>query len=182
MNRYRVLAGAAVGFLITGAFVAAPASQRAAPEPTQPSARLALPEVAAGVDHLALAGNIDIGGRSLYLTCYGKGEPTVVLDGSMWSSGEEFRGMLLELSKLTRACLYSRPNTYMSQSDPVPEMRTSEEMVSDLHALLSKAGVTPPYVLAGFYFGALNLTLYAAKYPNEVAGLVLTTPVAPGMS
>lgn len=90
--------------------------------------------------------------------------------------------MLPELMTVSRTCFYSRPNTWKSQSDPVPEMRTSEEMVSDLHALLGKAGVVPPYVLAGFEFGGLNLTLYAARYPGEVAGLVLNTPVAPGMS
>ncbi|MEO6063876.1 MAG: alpha/beta hydrolase [Thermoflexales bacterium] len=182
MNRYRILAGAAVGFLITGAFVAAPASQRAASEPTQPSARLTLPEIAVGADHLALAGSIDIGGRSLYLACYGKGEPTIVLDGALWSSGEEFRAMLPELMRVSRTCFYSRPNTWKSQSDPVMEMRTSKDMVSDLHALLGKAGLKPPYVLGGSAFGALNLTLYAAEYPNEVAGLALNTPVAPGMS
>ena len=183
MNRHRILAGVFVGSFVMAACAAAPASQKlAAPALTQTSAGLTMPETATGADHLAFAGSVDIGGRSLYLNCRGKGEPTIVLDGSVWSSGEEFRGMLSELSKGTRACFYSRPNTYKSQSDPVPEMRTSEEMVSDLHALLGKAGVTPPYVLAGFNFGALNLTLYAARYPGEVAGLVLNTPVAPGMS
>lgn len=183
MNRHQILAGVFVGSLVLAACAAAPTSQKlASPALIRPSAGLTTPETATGADHLAFAGNVDIGGRALYLNCRGKGEPTIVLDGSVWSSGEEFRGMLSELSEGTRACFYSRPNTYKSQSDPVPEMRTSEEMVSDLHALLGKAGVTPPYVLAGFNFGALNLTLYAARYPGEVAGLVLNTPVAPGMS
>lgn len=183
MNRHQILAGVFVGSLVMAACATAPANQKlAAPALIQPSAGLTMSAPATGADPLAFAGNVDIGGRALYLNCRGKGEPTVVLDGSVWSSGEEFRGMLSELSKGTRACFYSRPNSYKSQSDPVPEVRTSEEMVSDLHALLGKAGVTPPYVLAGFNFGALNMTLYAARYPGEVAGLVLNTPVAPGMS
>lgn len=183
MNRHQILAGMFVGSLVMGACATAPASQKlAAPALIQPSARLTMPETVAGADPLAFSGTVDIGGRSLYLNCRGKGEPAIVLDGAMWSSGEEFRAMLPELMTVSRTCFYSRPNTWKSQSDPVLEMRTSKDMVSDLHALLGKAGVKPPYVLAGSAFGALNLTLYAARYPEEVAGLVLNTPVAPGMS
>lgn len=183
MNRHQILAGVFVGSLVIGACATAPASQKlAAPALIQPSARLTMRETATGADPLAFAGNVDIGGRSLYLNCRGKGEPAIVLDGAMWSSGEEFRAMLPELMTVSRTCFYSRPNTWKSQSDPVAQMRTSKDMVSDLHALLGKAGVTPPYVLAGSAFGALNLTLYAATYPAEVAGLILNTPVAPGMS
>jgi hypothetical protein len=42
-----------------------------------------------------------------------------------------------------------------------------------LHLLLQRAGVSPPYVLAGASFGGLNARVYGGLYPNEVAGLVL---------
>jgi pimeloyl-ACP methyl ester carboxylesterase len=51
--------------------------------------------------------------------------------------------------------------------------RTLAETVDDLHALLSSAAIAPPYVLVGHSFGGLNARLYAATYPDEVAGLVL---------
>jgi pimeloyl-ACP methyl ester carboxylesterase len=45
--------------------------------------------------------------------------------------------------------------------------------VKELHALLKKGGVDGPYVLVGHSFGGANAQLYAAEYPDEVAGMVL---------
>lgn len=142
-------------------------------KPTEPA-----PLIAA--DQTLFEGKVDIGGRALFLTCYGKGEPTIVMDGFIWNSGGELLGVMPELLKVSRACIYARPNTYRSQSDPVKETRTSKDIVADLHALLGKAGLKPPYILVGLEFGALNQTLYAAQYPKEVVGLVLVQPEAPG--
>jgi pimeloyl-ACP methyl ester carboxylesterase len=46
-------------------------------------------------------------------------------------------------------------------------------MVDELHTLLSTAQVPGPYVLVGHSFGGFLVRLYAARYPQEVAGLVL---------
>ena len=51
--------------------------------------------------------------------------------------------------------------------------RTTADAVADLHALLSAAGVPGPYVLVGHSLGGIIVRLYAATYPDEVAGLVL---------
>lgn len=162
-----------------------PPAPTVAPTPVPPTAvpTLAKPTEPAqliAVDQTLFEGKVDIGGRSLFLTCYGKGEPTIVMDGLIWNSGSELLAEMPKLMKASRACIYARPNTYRSQSDPVKEMRTSKDFVADLHALLGKAGLKPPYVLVGLEYGALNQTLYAAQYPKEVAGLVLAVPEAPG--
>jgi pimeloyl-ACP methyl ester carboxylesterase len=36
-----------------------------------------------------------------------------------------------------------------------------------------RAGITPPYILAGHSFGGYNVRLFASFYPQDVAGLVL---------
>ena len=46
-------------------------------------------------------------------------------------------------------------------------------MVEDLHALLTGAHLAGPYVLVGHSFGGLNVILFANRYPEEVAGVVL---------
>jgi pimeloyl-ACP methyl ester carboxylesterase len=46
-------------------------------------------------------------------------------------------------------------------------------MVRDLETLLQNAKLAPPYVLVGASFGGLNVQLYAAQHPDDVAGIVL---------
>ncbi len=43
----------------------------------------------------------------------------------------------------------------------------------ELHALLANAGEAGPYVLAGHSLGGLSVRMYADRYPDEVAGMVL---------
>lgn len=162
-----------------------PPAQTVAPTPVPPTAvpTLAKPTEPApliAADQMLFEGKVDIGGRALFLTCYGKGEPTIVMDGLIWNSGGELLESMPGMMKASRACIYARPNTYKSKSDPVKEMRTSRDMATDLHALLGKAGLRPPYILVGLEFGALNQTLFATQYPNDVVGLVLLNPEAPG--
>jgi pimeloyl-ACP methyl ester carboxylesterase len=51
--------------------------------------------------------------------------------------------------------------------------RTAEDVVADLHALLATTPELGPYVLVGHSIGGLFAQLYASKYPDQVAGLVL---------
>jgi pimeloyl-ACP methyl ester carboxylesterase len=46
-------------------------------------------------------------------------------------------------------------------------------MVAELHELLRRSQVPPPYVLVGASLGGCNLRLFALRYPEEVAGIVL---------
>jgi pimeloyl-ACP methyl ester carboxylesterase len=135
------------------------------------------------------AGLIDIGGRKIYLECRGQGGPTVILeagagnDADTWDAvdlppGSEQTAVLPGVAGFTRVCAYDRPGTLLdvdhrSRSDPVPAPRDARTMVADLHALLTAAGIPGPYVLAGHSFGGLIARLYAATYPDQVAGLVL---------
>jgi pimeloyl-ACP methyl ester carboxylesterase len=128
------------------------------------------------------------GGRKLYLECRGVGAPTVVLESGLRTRGDNWgradllphggAAVLPEVAKFARVCTYDRPGTTMnvaevSRSDAVAMPRTAMDVVEDLHALLRAAAVPMPYVLVGHSFGGLFVWLYAAKYPEEVRGLVL---------
>ena len=138
------------------------------------------------------AGMVDIGGRSLYLECRGTGSPTVILIGGYRSSARYWTDDLLQpeapramvlpgVASITRVCAYDRPGTvasigdedFISRSDPVAQPCTSTEVVEELHLLLQAAGIDGPYILAGHSLGGFFARLYAATYPDEVAGLVL---------
>ena len=146
------------------------------------------------------AGSVDIGGRSLYLECRGSGSPTVILESGYRTAAVNWtedlvqpdapRTMVLPgVAEETRVCAYERPGVaaeladgfHPSQSDPVPMPRNPADVVADLHALLAAVGETGPYVLAGHSLGGIFVRLYAATYPDEVAGLVLVDALSPGL-
>ena len=122
----------------------------------------------------AIQTTFDVGGRSLYLECAGKGGPTVVMDAGLGNIHETWDAVAPPVRKLTRTCTYDRAN--LGKSDAAPTPRTSAEVVADLHSLLKAAGVRPPYLLVGHSFGGLDVRLFAAQYPSEVSGVVLVDP------
>ena len=117
---------------------------------------------------------VDIGGRSLNLYCSGSGPVTVVFDSGSGDPGWNWQAVQPEVAKRTRACVYDRAG--LGFSDPSPQPGTSGNAVADLHALLGKAGIQPPYVLVGHSYGGGNVQLYTFRYPDEVKGLVLVEP------
>jgi pimeloyl-ACP methyl ester carboxylesterase len=128
------------------------------------------------------AGRVDIGGRSLFLNCVGRGSPTVILEAGYPGDGSEFSTtwdeVQPEAAHGTRVCSYDRAGT--GQSDPPPPgTRTVDDVVDDLRTLLQAAGVEGPYVLVGHSFGGDVLRVYAGRYPDEVAGMVFVDAAQP---
>jgi len=121
-------------------------------------------------------------GRSLYLTCWAEGSPTVVLDsGHPDGTGIADFGQT-EFARLvaaeTRVCAYDRAG--WGASDPAPnEPRSADDVVDDLDALLEAAEVDGPYVLAGSSFGGMIVSYFAERFPDDVAGVVLLDVPAP---
>ncbi len=114
---------------------------------------------------------VDIGDRRLNLYCAGSGPVTVVFDAPSGDGGWTWHGVQPKVATRTRACVYDRAARGFSDPSPLPP--TFGNAVSDLHALLGKAGIAPPYVLVGNSFGGAAVQLYAYRYPQEVKALVL---------
>jgi pimeloyl-ACP methyl ester carboxylesterase len=129
-----------------------------------------------------LEGSFDVGGHKLYMRCEGSGSPTVVYFHGFVDSrggGSQNAGSIPGLlSKGNRVCVYDRAN--VGRSDRVPGPLSGKSSVADLHGLLAVAKVPPPYVLLGASFGGLIADMYAASYPDDIAGLVLLDPALPG--
>ncbi|MGK7913109.1 MAG: alpha/beta fold hydrolase [Synechococcus sp.] len=113
---------------------------------------------------------IDIGGHQLHYCDRGQGSPTIVLDHSL--GGVDGYLLLDRLSQLSRTVIYDRAG--YGWSDRSSQPRTSHQIVLELDELLTKAGIEPPYLLVGDSFGSYNMRLYAYRFPEKVAGLVLT--------
>src|SRR5215211_8825751 len=56
-----------------------------------------------------------------------------------------------------------------------PEPRDARQISSELHTLLKGADIEGPYVLVGHSYGGLYVRTYADRYPEETAGVVLST-------
>jgi pimeloyl-ACP methyl ester carboxylesterase len=54
--------------------------------------------------------------------------------------------------------------------------RTEASRQDDLHLLLRKAGIRPPYVLVGASIGGIFTRAYQRRYPEQGVGLVLDDP------
>jgi len=61
----------------------------------------------------------------------------------------------------------------MGWSEPGPLPRTPQQIVAELHTLLTNAGIPGPSILVGHSIGGKYARLYASRYPQDVAGLVL---------
>jgi len=120
---------------------------------------------------------VDIGGRSLYMTCMGEGSPTVILEHGMATESDSWARVQSAVAQFTRVCAFDRAGR--GKSDPAPRPRTSMDMVADLHALLVNANVPGPYILVGNSLGGFNARLYAHTYPDEVVGIVLVDSMHP---
>lgn len=120
---------------------------------------------------------VDAGGHRLHLVCAGSGTPTVVFDAALGASSLSWSLVLPEVAKVTRACSYDRAGMGWSDAGPLP--RTAGRIVSELHELLHRADLPPPYVLVGHSFGGLVARLFAERHRNETAGLVLLEPAHP---
>jgi len=114
---------------------------------------------------------IDIGGYRLHMHVAGEGTPTVILDSGAGGIGLSWELVRSEIAKVTRVVTYDRAG--LGWSEPSPYPRDAFTMAVELHTMLVNANIPGPYILVGHSLGGPVARQFAAKYPNEVAGLVM---------
>jgi pimeloyl-ACP methyl ester carboxylesterase len=119
---------------------------------------------------------VDVGPYRLHLECTGSGGPTVILEPGGGGSAASVGLITSAVARDSRVCVYDRAGR--GWSDPAASPPDGAQIATDLHTLLARAHVPGPYVLAGHSFGGLYVRTYAAKYPDEVAGLVVVDSTA----
>lgn len=115
---------------------------------------------------------VDIGGRELYMNCSGqRRSPTVVLEAGSEATSESWRRVQAGVSKFAYVCSYDRAG--LGRSPSAGHEESVAENVADLHALLGKSEIAPPYILVGHSSGGLRVRRYQTQFNNEVVGMVL---------
>jgi len=114
---------------------------------------------------------VDVNGYKMHIYCVGEGSPTVILAAGLDDFSIFWSQVQPVVAKSTRVCSYDRAGLGWSEANP--DLRTSENMVKELHTLLTNAKIEGPYVLVGHSFGGALTRLYTHDYPDEVIGMIL---------
>ena len=106
---------------------------------------------------------VNVGDYSLYVHCFGTGSPVVVMDNALGADWSYWYPVYSQLPSTVRVCMYHHS----------ANAHTSQKIVEDLHAMLTGARLEAPYILVGHSLGGVNVILFASRYPEKVAGVVL---------
>jgi pimeloyl-ACP methyl ester carboxylesterase len=116
----------------------------------------------------------------MHLVCTGAGEPPVILEGPQTGISALWIPVQHGIAAFAEVCSYDRAG--FGFSDPGPLPRTSANIAMELRALLSSASIKPPYILVGASAGGFHVRVYAARYPDDLAGVVLVDSSHPDQS
>jgi len=114
---------------------------------------------------------VDVGGHRLYIECTGSGGPAVILQAGLGASSSSWAGIAPAVAATTTVCTYDRAGHGWSDEAAAPQDGIA--LATDLHTLLERAGVVGPYVLVGHSSGGPYVRVFAERYPEQVAGMVL---------
>lgn len=114
-------------------------------------------------------------GARLYLFEQGSGGPTVLFEAGFAATNLNWRHIQQAVARFTGTASYDRCG--LGWSSPSRTARTPANIAIELHELLDRARIQPPFVLVGHSFGGLVMRRYALLYPEDVAGLVLVDPM-----
>ena len=117
-------------------------------------------------------------GRLRHLYCFGAGEPAVILETGIGVDWSSWSPVAAKVAGFARICVYDRAGYGWSESGPRP--RTAARLAGELHSLLGAAKAPPPYLLVGASFGGSVARVYASRYRDSLAGVVLVDPQSEG--
>ncbi len=120
---------------------------------------------------------IDVGGHRLHLDRRGHGAPTVVFDSALAGTSISWGLVQPAVSEFTTTCSYDRAGS--GWSDPGPFPRDGETIATELRRLLARANAPEPFILVGHSYGGFTVRLFADRYPEVTAGMILLDAADP---
>lgn len=115
---------------------------------------------------------VEVSGRQLHLLCLGEGSPIVMFEASGFGQPALSSQTVRErVATRTRVCSYDRIG--MGWSDPAPPVLTFDALATDLAVLQDRASLPAPFVIVASSTGGWVAEMFARRYPERTAGLIL---------
>ena len=114
---------------------------------------------------------VSVPGGRVHVAIQGQGAPPVIFESGLGEGVSTWESVQPEIAKSTLTLAYERKG--LGLSSPSTQRRDGVTLATELHELLQAKKLKPPYVLVGHSLGGAVVQVFARRYPNEVAGLVL---------
>jgi pimeloyl-ACP methyl ester carboxylesterase len=113
-----------------------------------------------------------VDGDELYVNCQGPSSArTIVLENGMGLASQNWDWIQRELIKSYHVCSYDRAGVGFSRAPKV--MPNAGNSADSLAALLQEIEITEPVILVAHSYGGLVARIFADRYPEQAAGVVL---------
>lgn len=124
-------------------------------------------------------GMVAIGDEQLHAVQSGEGPYTVVLESGFGSDLSVWRKVVPQIAKKAQVLVYSRAGA--GKSPARAQALTLEQSTGELVQLLAQRNLKPPYILVGHSYGGFLIRSFAARHPEQVAGMVFVDPADEGL-
>lgn len=117
---------------------------------------------------------LKVGDYQVEVARSGAGPYTVILESGFGRDFKVWRRVAPELAASNKVLAYSRAGH--GKSEPRPGTPDVASRTRELEQLIAAAGLRPPFILVGHSYGAFLIRSYAARHPEQVAGMVFVDP------
>ena len=114
---------------------------------------------------------------NMHMRQIGSGNPPVVLEAGIAATSLNWSILQPRLAQVASTYSYDRAGYGWSKSRN--RACTLQRMSDDLHELVAALNIHRPYVLVGHSYAAYILRVYAQRFPEELAGIILVDPLTP---
>lgn len=114
-----------------------------------------------------------VNSHDMHMYTAGEGEKSVIFVAGSGTpcAFTDFYYMQKDLGEYCKTVSYDHAGYGWSEETNIP--RTVDVLVKELHELLEKGNITPPYILVGHSLGVIETIRFAQIYKEEVIGVVL---------
>lgn len=119
--------------------------------------------------------DISIPQGNIHVESYGEGLPMLIINGGPGMNSQGFRSLANTFGKKYRAIIYDQRGTGQSSLNTIDSTTiTLDAMVEDIEVIRAHFGYKQ-WIVFGQSFGGMLGSYYAAKYPERVQALILSS-------